>query len=88
MIGIGVSGSRKGYYKVLGKYADNELEVATEVAKSMAEHNRGEVVVFMSADDGYYSNFRILKRIKKSFVLRVPTLRHPFRYPGRRVTVR
>jgi hypothetical protein len=88
MIGIGIPGSEKGKYKVLGKYADNELDEAVEVAKALAEHNRGEVVVFISANDKYYSNFRILKRIKKSFVLQVPTLRHPFRYPGRRVTVR
>jgi gamma-glutamyltranspeptidase len=88
MIGIGVPGSRKGLYKVLAKYGDSELETAVEMAKSIAEHSKGEVVVFLSANDKYYSNFRILKRVKVAFVLQMPTLRHPFRYPGRRMTVR
>jgi len=88
MIGVGVPGSKKGLYRVLAKYSDSELETAVEMAKSIAEHYKGEVVVFLSANDKYYSNFRILKRVKKAFVIQIPTLRHPFRYPGRRMTVK
>lgn len=76
--------STKGKVKVLAQFSDSEEDAAVELAKSLAQHNRGEMLVCLVTNKKY----RILKKVKKSFVLAIPTLRHPFRLPGFHVRAR
>lgn len=84
MIAVCCWGKKKGNVKVLAKFSDSEEEVAIEVAKDLAKHNKGEVLVCLIINNTY----KILKRIKKGWKIEIPTLRHPFRYPSRGVQVR
>lgn len=80
MIGVGCRGSTKGKIRVMERFSGSEQEAAEQLAKSLAQHNKGEYFVFLI--DG--NKYRILKRFKRSFgvQIRIPTPLHPFRFPS------
>jgi len=85
MIGVCVwSKKNKKKVKVLAQYSDSEEDLAIETAKSLAQHNRGEVLVCLITRKKY----RILHKVRVGWHLAFPTLRHPFRLPSRGVNVR
>ena len=75
MIGVGCRGSTKHKVRVLAKYEDNDMDSAVAMAESLADHNKGEYLVFL-IDGGSY---RILRKVKKTTRFGIPTLKHPFR---------
>lgn len=84
MIGVGCKGTTKNKVKVLARFSDDELDSATELAESLAEHQGQEFLVVLLENNKY----RVLKRVSKRLLIKVPTLRHPFRYPTRKVVTR
>lgn len=83
MIVVGCRGSKKNMLKILARFGDGEIDSATEVATSLAKHNKGEFKVCLVVDGKY----RILKKAKTGWKLQLPTLFHPLRYPSRGVVI-